>query len=266
MVLWVFFIMRKAILVISLLASLFCFGQDEDEIARFTADSIDGVYIPRNLSDTFNQINLIWPDSTKVRMKFLTEEQFLGNLHFGFGRWMRNNWGLWGGSRLSTYFNEKGIFHPDDMSGIILTSYYRDLNKIDIRLEEQIQYYQDYWKKAQLEEQRRKDEEFSGYKIGDTVIFKYPHGFSTTTQEKKHDDDICIAKGKIIQLEKKDYLIKIKILDACDKKGIVSYDNKDVLIHDPESQSMVRPKKRVIKHLKTNQEDWFHFSDWELEE
>jgi hypothetical protein len=59
---------------------------------------------------------------------------------------MRNNWGLWRGSRLSKYFNSLGIFHPDDMSGIILTGYCRQLNGLDIRLSDQIKQYQKYWK------------------------------------------------------------------------------------------------------------------------
>ena len=37
-------------------------------------------------------------------------------LHFTLGMWIRNNWGLWGGSRLQKYFVNKNVFHPDDMS------------------------------------------------------------------------------------------------------------------------------------------------------
>lgn len=38
--------------------------------------------------------------------------------------WIRNNWGLWGGSRLQKYFTDKGIHHPDNMSHVILVHYY----------------------------------------------------------------------------------------------------------------------------------------------
>jgi hypothetical protein len=37
---------------------------------------------------------------------------------------MRNNWGLWGGSRLQKYFTEKGVGHPDEMSSVILFFYW----------------------------------------------------------------------------------------------------------------------------------------------
>jgi hypothetical protein len=39
-----------------------------------------------------------------------------------------------------------GIFHPDDMSGIILDSFWRHLHSQPIKLEEQTAYYQEYWK------------------------------------------------------------------------------------------------------------------------
>ena len=44
--------------------------------------------------------------------------------HLGLGMWMRNNWGLWGGSRLQKYFREKGIGDPEEMSSVILFLYW----------------------------------------------------------------------------------------------------------------------------------------------
>ena len=40
-----------------------------------------------------------------------------------------------------------GITHPDDMVNIILLSAYRQLHKKPIKLKEQIQHIQEYWKK-----------------------------------------------------------------------------------------------------------------------
>jgi hypothetical protein len=67
--------------------------------------------------------------------------------------WMRNNWGLWGGSRLAKWFNNQGVKHPDDMSGVILDSFWRHLNDKPIKLEEQVKHYQDYWKKQETIQQ-----------------------------------------------------------------------------------------------------------------
>lgn len=119
---------------------------EEEDKARFTTDSIRGVYIPKDLDDCFKQIDSFWSDSTKMMVKQWTEEEFSGRVHHGFGMWLRNNWQLWGGSRLSNYFNIKGIYHPDDMSGIILDSYHRYLTGKEIHLDLQVEYYQAYWK------------------------------------------------------------------------------------------------------------------------
>lgn len=62
------------------------------------------------------------------------------------GIWIRSEWQLLEGSRLSKYFNEMGVAHPENMSEIILISYHRSLSEKNIRLEEQVRYYQDYWK------------------------------------------------------------------------------------------------------------------------
>jgi hypothetical protein len=112
-----------------------------------TADSINGVYIPKDLDDCFSQLNSFWNDSVKLSIKSMKEDEFVAESHFGIGMWMRNNWGLWSSSRLSSYFSDLSVFHPDDMSGIILRSYHRKLNNRDIKLEEQIRLYQEYWEK-----------------------------------------------------------------------------------------------------------------------
>jgi len=142
--------MRQILLVILFLTTQFAFSQnaykDTIETNKIEKDTIDGVYIPKNIEDCFKQINSFWDDSTKTQIKNSSEDKFSANAHFGFGMWMRNNWRLWGGSRLSKYFNDLGIYHPDDMSGIILDSYHRYLTGREINLDEQVEYYKAYWK------------------------------------------------------------------------------------------------------------------------
>lgn len=124
----------------------------QEDSVRFTTDTLRGVYIPSDLEDCFKQIDSFWSDSIQNEVKQWSEDKFTGRAHMGFGMWMRNNWQLWGGSRLSAYFNNMGIYHPDDMSGIILASYHRYLRGEPIELEAQIKMYQDYWKKASEED------------------------------------------------------------------------------------------------------------------
>lgn len=68
--------------------------------------------------------------------------------HNDLGRWIRNRWDLWAGGALADYFKSHGITHPDDMSGIILTSAHRQWNNKPVELEAQIKEYQEYWKKV----------------------------------------------------------------------------------------------------------------------
>jgi len=101
---------------------------------------------PTNLDEAVRQLTTIHHDTTKQQIIAMTEREFISNSHFGVGMWIRNNWGLWGGGQLADYFNSLGIQHPDDMSSIILTCYYRQLTNKEWELEKQVAFYQAYWK------------------------------------------------------------------------------------------------------------------------
>lgn len=81
------------------------------------------------------------------------------SLHMGLGMFLRSHWGLWHRSPLARWFRLRGVWHADDMSGIILESYVRRLRGEPIRLREQIAYYEAYWKAA---EARHEEEIASG--------------------------------------------------------------------------------------------------------
>ena len=103
------------------------------------------IYVPTNLEDAFGELKKMLHPELLKEMKEGSEQNMI-QYHMGLGMWMRNNWGLWGGSRLAKYFNGIGIFHPDDMSGVILDSFWRHLNSQAIKLDEQVAYYQRFWK------------------------------------------------------------------------------------------------------------------------
>jgi len=140
--------MRYNLLIIFLFAFSSVFGQD---VSKKELN-----YKPANLKEAVNQLKIIHHDTTKQKIIEMSEEEFLAGAHFGLGMWIRNNWGLWKGKELAKYFNSIGIYHPDDMSGIILTSYYRELHGQDWNLDEQVKYYQDYWRKSNEHFQRLK--------------------------------------------------------------------------------------------------------------
>ncbi|SYZ74492.1 hypothetical protein TRIP_C90120 [Candidatus Zixiibacteriota bacterium] len=102
-------------------------------------------YIPVDLSDCLTQLDKTLSQEVHDTLMAWDEED-LWKAHFRLGMWIRNNWGLWGRSRLSNWFNAQGIKHPDDMSNIILTSYWRYLHDKPIGLDDQINRFEVYYK------------------------------------------------------------------------------------------------------------------------
>ena len=144
--------MKKAfcllLVLISFSPGLCVISQEQDKYKLTPTPDITSkykVYIPLNLEDSFSELKKMLHSDLLKEMKEGSEQNMV-MYHRSLGMWMRNNWGLWGGSRLSKYLNGIGIFHPDDMSGIILHSFWRHLNGKPIKLEEQVAYYQEYWK------------------------------------------------------------------------------------------------------------------------
>ncbi len=100
----------------------------EEYVARLTAETIDGVYIPKDLGDCFVALDKILSKVDMDEMRALPNRDGMVRYHLGLGMWLRNHWELWGGSRLQKYFTDRGVHHPDDMSGLILRYYYDWLN------------------------------------------------------------------------------------------------------------------------------------------
>ena len=108
-------------------------------------DKFDDNYVPKDLEESIALlIQKNWDDMERIRS--MTEGDLNASVHFSIGRWIRNNWGLWSGdSDLCKWFKDKEVPHPDDMTGIIITSFHRRVTGKEIGLEEQIQFYKDYW-------------------------------------------------------------------------------------------------------------------------
>ncbi|MBK7142758.1 MAG: hypothetical protein IPH75_11835 [bacterium] len=101
-------------------------------------------YVPVDLDDCLAYLDTTLTPTVIDTLRAWKEED-LSLAHLGLGLWLRNDWGLWHGSRLAKWFNAQGIFHPDDMSGIILTSYWRHLHDVPIQLDSQVASYVAYW-------------------------------------------------------------------------------------------------------------------------
>lgn len=249
--------MNKILLVLFLFFSTFVVSQNNCE-------QYNDKYIPVDLNDAISFFECKWSKEDLEGFKNKEEETATAELHFGTGMSIRNSWKLWAGtSKISKYFQDLGIHHPDDMSSIILTSLHRKLNEKPIELEKQIKYYQNFWAESERKKTERKKEEFSEFKIGDTVEFLYNYDFISKRQEKKYMNDKCFATGKVIDLNKEKFELKVKLIKSCDKKGIIvlEYDVWDKI--NGEYEKIEEDKIEIMKKGETR---WTSYDLWETSE
>jgi hypothetical protein len=101
---------------------------------------------PDNLEGSLIQLDKLLPDSSKTKILSMTEKDYISQSHFSTGLWIRNYWlydrYLFGliviKSNLRKELSSKGLFSNDDMSSVILCSYYRKLKNLEINLDQQI--------------------------------------------------------------------------------------------------------------------------------
>jgi hypothetical protein len=138
--------------------------------------------IPNNINESFTFLDKMFDDTTKYSFMTLPEDITTSRLHFGFGMWMRNNWGLWGDSPLRQSLIDSGFVHPDDMSSAILIAYHRRLNGKPLRIREEAEKCLAFYKKngtrgfsagdmnANQEEHTNMADLIKYFPVGDTII------------------------------------------------------------------------------------------------
>ncbi|REG83475.1 DUF6794 domain-containing protein [Winogradskyella sediminis] len=250
----------KRILAITFLLLICQYSFGQIECQKYIQD-----YIPIDLNDAINYFECKTPKEVLTEFaKKNEDENGIVSVSFGTGMSIRNNWGLWARtSKISEYFSELGIHHPDDMSSIILTSLHRKLNGTYIDLENQVKFYKEYWAESERKETERKKQEFSKYKIGDLVEFSYDYDFVSKRQEKKWMDDKCYATAIIKDLNPEEFELKVKLKKSCDRKGIVilKYDVYDKV--DGEFQKIEKDKTEIMKKGETR---WSFYNLWSIVE
>ena len=125
--------MRKIIIIFVLITSFIAFGQIKN--IDMKKDK------PKNLTECIQMLDKNLKKEDKDYIKTLTEDEFFMESHFTIGMGIRNEWIRGGNPELVKFFLEKGVKHPDDMSAMILTSYYRQLLGKEIDFEGQITAY-----------------------------------------------------------------------------------------------------------------------------
>jgi len=101
-------------------------------------------YIPTDLDDALDELDRTTSDADKAFVRMAKSSDVF---HHGPGTGLRNNWGLWHNSRLAKWFESRGIFHADDMSGLILTAWFCRLRGEVFDFEKEKRVYLDHWKR-----------------------------------------------------------------------------------------------------------------------
>lgn len=247
----------KLAFILFIMISFSAFGQIECN--KYGAD-----YIPVDLNDALDYFDCLWSEESQISFKNQEEKQAVGRIHLETGMAIRNSWGFWrGDTEIAKYFHNLGINHPDDMSGIVLTSMHRRLNNKDLALQEQIDYYKAYWAEAEKIEAESSRNEFKEYKIGEKVEFTNDYDFISKSQERKADSYKCIAHGVVMGLDSVELKLKIRLIESCDKKGIII---SKVDVYNKVDDSWVIGEKDKIEIMKMGDVRWTPYHLWEMME
>lgn len=122
--------------------------------------------IPLNIEECINRLDIIYSDSAKICFANKDEAKAASEFNMMQGMPIRNNWKLWRGSELSKYFNSYRVYHPEDMTYFIFTSYHRKLNNRPIDFDGQVTEYFALIERLKANPPKPTD----NFNTGDTVI------------------------------------------------------------------------------------------------
>ena len=218
---------------------------------RYHVDRINGIYIPKDIDEAIDTLDTFLSARDK---QYITDSlslwDFRASTHHGLGTWIRNNWGLWGGSRLSRYLRDRRVFHPDNMSGEILKAYYKKkIQRLEYSIEEDIEpddgehgvkvvkvsrlywitkyFRKNWWLVRKADDERRRKLKEEGFYKGGTVYFQFPFGCSTAEEQAiwlSADNCDSLPKGKITDINYSLREIKVKLMSTISPYGIIVFD------------------------------------------
>lgn len=109
---------------------------------RIKMDSIDGIYIPKDMDEVYAQLNVKIDAKSKAKFMHTSEDTISKFAVKSLGSWMIHNWGFFEGSRLGEFLRTKGVYHPEDQASFLVISYYRYLNNLPQDEENRIKAFQ----------------------------------------------------------------------------------------------------------------------------
>jgi hypothetical protein len=173
------------------------------EPAETMDDSKIAEYIPKDLADSHRRLMEILPERTIAEMKQGTEHDMI-RFHHGLGTALRNGWGPWQGSRLATHLQKLGLYHPDDMSVVILATFWCRLHHRPYRVAERVAEFEEYWR-SQAEPRgtspadgarivwvitldRRKGTVHLGLSVSDRSCWRFEYGSDRSIEPARPDE------------------------------------------------------------------------------
>jgi hypothetical protein len=102
--------------------------------------------IPSTLAEAHEELERQISKEELANIDAMKTEDEMTQYHFESGMGMRNSWGLWGDSPLAMHMRSLGFTHADDMSSVILETFWCKRHGKDLRLKERAEYYKAYWK------------------------------------------------------------------------------------------------------------------------
>lgn len=257
---------------------------------RFYSERIEGTYIPKDIDEAIDSLDTILSEKDKRFIAdSLSMEEFCAAAHLGVGMWMRNEWGLWSGSRLQKFLTKKKVYHPDEMSYEILKAYYkkkikgmdysadRDIEShgsrtiliVKSKITDLFNGYPRHKRKEAAETRWLFDE--NGCTKGTTVYYQYPYGCSTAEEQNNlFSDNPQFPVGRITDIDYGLKRIKIKLLSALSPLGIIVFDgdlfpdDKDNYERDFNNFTPFGPNRF---YMQIGDELWFDLESdfWEIE-
>jgi hypothetical protein len=230
-----------------LLILIFIFSQGY----LFSQKSYPEKYSPQNIFDAVAYMDYKWTEEEKEKFKSKDENGATLELHFGYGMWLRNSWLRNGNPKLPEYFYKKKVFAMDDMSNIILTVFHRKLNNKKFELNKIFKPYKTKWR---IEKPQRKsyrdsiNKMLDGYKINDTLTWKYYTTVIGVSPEETEKFGDCRPKAIILKKSKKNKNFFVKLISSCDGKGI---------------EVGVYGENYGINTIEINKTGWTSYWEWE---
>ena len=129
--------------------------------------------VPNTLEEAFVVLDQKLTSEAREQFRRTLEEEAVTSAHMSLGMYIRNQWFRAGGSRLPGLLQDVGARHMDDMSSIVLTSYWRHLNGKPLQLAQQGECYRRWW---QEQERLVREAKSNGEPSYATPSFSCPQG------------------------------------------------------------------------------------------